>query len=87
MKIGASEKVFTLIELLVVIAIIALLLSILLPSLRKAKEAAMRISCENRLKQSGEAIQMYAADSGDSSGMDGCMFAMPALELVERDSF
>lgn len=54
---------FTLIELLVVIAIIALLLSILMPALGKAKEVAMRIRCGNRLRQWGLAIQMYATDS------------------------
>jgi prepilin-type N-terminal cleavage/methylation domain-containing protein len=42
---------FTLIELLVVIAIIALLLAVILPSLRLAKEAGKRIVCLNNLKQ------------------------------------
>jgi prepilin-type N-terminal cleavage/methylation domain-containing protein len=58
-------KAFTLIELLVVIAIIALLLSIVVPTLKKAKDAARRISCANRLKQWGIAIQMYTADNND----------------------
>ncbi|MCF7954742.1 MAG: prepilin-type N-terminal cleavage/methylation domain-containing protein [Phycisphaerae bacterium] len=60
-----KRKGFTLIELLVVIAIIALLLAILMPSLRKAKEAAMRIRCANRLKQWGMAIQMYATENNE----------------------
>lgn len=60
-----KRKGFTLIELLVVIAIIALLLAIIMPSLRKAKEAAMRIKCANRLKQWGTAIQMYATDNSE----------------------
>lgn len=59
------SKAFTLIELLVVIAIIALLLSIVVPTLKKAKDAARRISCGNRLKQWGIAIQMYATDNND----------------------
>jgi prepilin-type N-terminal cleavage/methylation domain-containing protein len=58
-----GSKAFTLIELLVVIAIIALLLSIVVPTLNKAKDAARRISCGNRLKQWGIAIQMYATDN------------------------
>ena len=58
-----KTKGFTLIELLVVIAIIALLLAIIMPALRKAKEAAMRIRCANRLKQWGIGIQMYTSDN------------------------
>jgi prepilin-type N-terminal cleavage/methylation domain-containing protein len=58
-----NRKGFTLIELLVVIAIIALLLAILMPSLRKAKEAAMRVRCASRLKQWGLAIQMYGTEN------------------------
>ena len=63
MNMTIKKKGFTLIELLVVIAIIALLLSIVMPSLRKAKEATMRIRCASRLKQWGMAIQMYATDN------------------------
>ena len=58
-------RAFTLIELLVVIAIIALLLSVVIPALKKAKDAAMRIRCNNRLKQWGIAIQSYGADNND----------------------
>jgi len=58
-----NRKGFTLIELLVVVATITLLLAILMPALRKAKDAARRISCGSRLKQWGTAIQMHIGDN------------------------
>ena len=56
---------FTLIELLVVISIIALLLSILLPALKVAKDKAKDIVCLNNLKQMGIAFKMYAQENND----------------------
>ena len=57
------EKKFTLIELLVVVAIIGLLMSMLLPSLTKARAAAKRAICASNLKQSGIAVEMYLSDN------------------------
>jgi len=54
-----SSKGFTLIELLVVIAIIAVLMGILMPTLRKAKEQARKVGCRSNMRQVALAISMY----------------------------
>ena len=58
-----KRDAFTLVELLVVISVVALLMSLLVPSLEKARKQARQLACRNNLKQIGMAACLYAEDN------------------------
>ena len=74
----SKNKGFTLIELLVVIAIIALLMSILAPSLQKARKIARAVACQSNLHQWALIWHMYVDDS-DSKFNTGIYHKNPAI--------
>jgi prepilin-type N-terminal cleavage/methylation domain-containing protein/prepilin-type processing-associated H-X9-DG protein len=65
LRLNGRRRGFTLVELLVVIGVIALLLSLLLPALSKAKEAANAVACAANMRSIGQAMQMYAQEHKD----------------------
>ncbi len=62
---AAAHRAFTLIELLVVIAVIALLMSLILPSLGGARRTTWTVICQSNLSQLGKALQMYFDNQKD----------------------
>lgn len=69
-RLSSMREAFTLIELLVVIAIISLLVSILMPSLRTARELAQRAVCATNLKSMGLAVGLYTEDNQASVSIE-----------------
>ncbi|MGF1632989.1 MAG: type II secretion system protein [Phycisphaerae bacterium] len=62
MSLSKTDRGFTLVELLVVIGVIALLISILLPVLGKARDAAVAVQCKSNLRQHGQALSIYVSE-------------------------
>lgn len=75
-----KNKAFTLVELLVVISIIAVLLAILMPSMKKAQEQARFIVCKSNFKTYGLAFAMYLQANRDS-------FPHPTFCMYTRNTF
>ncbi len=80
-KLRKPRHGFTLVELLVAISIIALLLAILMPSLRMAREQAKSILCANNLRQTGLGFRLYAIDYDGYTVPNGICYSqyMPFL--------
>ena len=81
----ARRKGFTLVELLVVIGIIALLISILLPALNRAREQARMVQCQSNLRQIGTALQLFAGEHKNHYPLAGALWGVDATPAALKD--
>lgn len=77
---------FTLVEVLVVIAIIGLLMSILVPSMSRARAAAKRAACASNLKQIGVVMRIYIGENRDRLPYASAMPSVSPLPLDTDDA-
>ena len=75
------RRAFTLVELLVVISILALLIAVLVPSLRSAKRVSRRVVCGTNLHAIGQGLRMYLNDSEDYLPV---VAFLPSMEVDEE---
>ncbi|HNQ23218.1 MAG TPA: prepilin-type N-terminal cleavage/methylation domain-containing protein [Phycisphaerae bacterium] len=83
------KRAFTLVELLVVIAIIALLISILLPSLSRARELSKRLVCGSNTKSLGTSSKIYANDNQERwmiPGFKQAAINTPGIQYTDGDN-